>query len=98
MKLVTGMWSRLCGTAAPGAALVAMVSAQPAFRGSEIFPPEEFAARRQQVMTQVGDAAAIVLGTTEPAGEKPLRQNSQFFYLTGVAWPRADLDALVVHT
>ena len=38
---------------------------------------------------QIGDAVAIVLGTTEPAGEKPFRQNNQFFYLTGVAEPRA---------
>lgn len=66
-----------------------LARAQPVFRGSEIFPPDEFAARRQAVMTQIGDAVAIVLGTTEPAGEKPLRQNSQFFYLTGVVEPRA---------
>ena len=71
------------------ATLVAGVSAQPVFRGTEIFPPEEFAARRANVMAQIGDAAAIVLGTTEPPGEMPFRQNSQFFYLTGVAEPRA---------
>jgi Aminopeptidase P, N-terminal domain len=64
---------------------------QPVFRGTEIFPPEEFAARRARVMAQIGDAAAIVLGATEPAGEIPFRQNSQFFYLTGVAEPRASL-------
>ena len=40
-------------------------------------------------MRQIGDGVAVVLGTTEPAGEKPLRQNSQFFYLTGVVEPRA---------
>jgi Xaa-Pro aminopeptidase len=71
------------------AVLGTLVSGQPVFRGSEIFPPEEFAARRQQLMTRIGDAAAIVIGTTEPAGEKPLRQNNQFFYLTGVVEPRA---------
>jgi Xaa-Pro aminopeptidase len=65
--------------------------AQPVFRGSEIFPPEEFAARRALVMAQIGDGVAIVLGTTEPPGEMPFRQNSQFFYLTGVAEPRASV-------
>jgi Xaa-Pro aminopeptidase len=64
---------------------------QPVFRGTEIFPPEEFAARRAKVIAQIGDAAAIVLGATEPPGEVPFRQNSQFFYLTGVAEPRASL-------
>jgi Xaa-Pro aminopeptidase len=63
--------------------------AQPEFRGSEIFPREEFAARRAKLMAQIGDSVAIVLGTTEPPGEMPFRQNSQFFYLTGVAEPRA---------
>jgi Xaa-Pro aminopeptidase len=63
--------------------------AQPVFRGTEIFPPEEFAARRAQVMVQIGDGVAILLGATEPPGELPFRQNSQFFYLTGVTEPRA---------
>jgi Xaa-Pro aminopeptidase len=65
--------------------------AQPVFRGSDIFPPEEFAARRTEVLTRIGDGVAIVLGTPEPAGEMPFRQNSQFFYLTGVAEPRASV-------
>ena len=65
--------------------------AQPVFRGTEIFPPEEFAARRAKLMAQIGDAVAIVLGTTEPPGEMPFRQNSQFFYLTGVTEPRASV-------
>ena len=65
------------------------VFAQPEFRGSEIFPKDEFAARRAKLMAQIGDSVAIVLGTTEPPGEMPFRQNSQFFYLTGVTEPRA---------
>ena len=69
--------------------VVASPAAQPVFRGTEIFPPEEYAARRAKVMAQIGDGVAIVLGTTEPPGEMPFRQNSQFFYLTGVAEPRA---------
>ena len=71
------------------ATIVAGVSAQPVFRGTEIFPAEEFAARRDKVMVQIGDAAAIVLGATEPPGELPFRQNSQAFYLSGVVEPRA---------
>ena len=65
--------------------------AQPVFRGSEIFSAEEFAARRARVIAQIGDAVGIVLGTTEPPGEMPFRQNSQFFYLTGMAEPRASV-------
>jgi len=71
------------------AGLGAIPHAQPVFRGSEIFPPEEFAARRTKLMAQIGDAVAIVLGTTEPPGEMPIRQNNQFFYLTGVNEPRS---------
>ena len=72
-----------------GCLLAARLLAQPVFRGSEIFPPEEFAARRSEVMARIGDGVAIILGTPEPAGEMPFRQNSQCFYLTGVAEPRA---------
>src|SRR6266542_5002162 len=68
---------------------VASPRAQPVFRGTEVFPPEEFAAHRAKVLAQIGDGVAIVLGTTEPPGEMPFRQNSQFFYLTGVTEPRA---------
>jgi len=66
-----------------------VVSAQPVFRGSEIFPADEYAARRAKVIAQIGDAVAIVLGATEPPGENPFRQNSQTFYLSGVVEPRA---------
>ncbi len=75
---------------APGALLVATVAgAQPLFTGA--LPPEEFAARRARVMQQIGDAAAIVMGTTELASYHKFRQNNQFFYLTGVEVPRAIL-------
>jgi Xaa-Pro aminopeptidase len=76
-------------TAVALAAFGALPSAQPVFTGAEIFPPEEFAARRARVMAQIGDAVAILQGTTERPGEQPLRQNNQFFYLTGVVEPRA---------
>jgi len=77
-------------TLAFGAALLSAAQhAQPVFRGEEIFPPEEFAAHRAKMIDRIGDAVAIVLGTPGPPGEMPFRQNSQFFYLTGVTEPRA---------
>jgi len=79
----------MTGVALVGGAFVASPGAQPVFRGTEIFPPEEFAARRAKLMPQIGDGVAIVLGTAGPPGEMPFRQNSQFFYLTGVTEPRA---------
>src|SRR4051812_5181999 len=69
--------------------LAALPRAQPVFTGAEIFPPEEFAARRARVMDEIGDGVAILQGTTERPGEQALRQNNQFFYLTGVVEPRA---------
>ncbi len=77
------------GLALVSGAAVGVRGAQPVFRGTEVFPPEEFAARRAKVLGQIGDAVAIVLGTPGPPGEMPFRQNSQFFYLTGIAEPRA---------
>ena len=70
-------------------ALVTTTAAQPVFSGAEIFPIEEFSARRSRLMERIGDGVAIVQGTTERPGEQPFRQNNQFFYLTGVAEPRA---------
>jgi Xaa-Pro aminopeptidase len=64
-------------------------AAQPVFTGAEIFPPDEFAARRARVLSEIGHAVAIVQGTTERPGEQPFRQNNQCFYLTGVTEPRA---------
>jgi Xaa-Pro aminopeptidase len=82
--------SRFTAALALGAILwSAAPLAQPVFRGGEIFPPEEFAARRAKLLDRIGDAVAIVLGTPGPPGEMPFRQNSQYFYLTGVAEPRA---------
>src|SRR5919204_3027971 len=70
-------------------AVCAWPSAQPVFTGTEIFPPEEFAARRAKVVERIGDAIAILQGATERPGEQPFRQNNHFFYLTGVVEPRA---------
>jgi Xaa-Pro aminopeptidase len=71
------------------AVLSAAPRAQPVFRGNEIFPAEEFAAHRAHLLERIGDGVALVLGTPGPPGEMPFRQNSQFFYLTGVTEPRA---------
>ena len=62
------------------------LAAQPVF--TNVFPPSEYAARRTRVMDQIGTGVAILQGTTERPGEQPLRQNNQFFYLTGVVEPR----------
>ncbi|HET7618967.1 MAG TPA: Xaa-Pro peptidase family protein [Vicinamibacterales bacterium] len=70
-------------------ALTTFPSAQPVFTGTEIFPPAEFAARRDRVFAAIGEGVAILQGTTERPGEQAFRQNNQFFYLTGVAEPRA---------
>jgi len=67
----------------------APAAAQPVF--TNIFPPEEYAARRARVMEKIGDAVAILQGTTERPGEQPLRQSNQFFYVSGVVEPRAIL-------
>jgi Xaa-Pro aminopeptidase len=80
---------QLCLTVLAGTLFIAAPVAQPVFTGAEIFPPEEFAARRAKVMEKIGDGVAILQGTTERPGEQPLRQNNQFFYLTGVVEPRA---------
>jgi Xaa-Pro aminopeptidase len=65
--------------------------AQPVFTGADIFPPDEFAARRARVLAKIGDGVAIIQGTTERPGEQPLRQANQFFYISGVVEPRAIL-------
>jgi Xaa-Pro aminopeptidase len=66
---------------------LATASARPLF--TDAFPPEEFAARRGRVMTQIGDGVAILQGAAERAGYLKFRQSNQFFYLTGVEVPRA---------
>ena len=58
---------------------------------TEAFPPEEFASRRQKVFEAIADGVAILQGAVEKSAELPFRQNTQFFYLTGVEVPRAIL-------
>lgn len=61
--------------------------AQPLF--TDALPPEEFAARRAEVMKQIGDGVAILSGATETPTYARFRQGNQFFYLSGVEVPRA---------
>ena len=56
---------------------------------TDAFTPQEFTARRQGVMTAIGDGAAIISGAYDTATYTKFRQNAQFFYLTGVEVPRA---------
>lgn len=63
--------------------------AQPWF--SDVFPPEEYAARRARVIAQIGEGVSVLQGAAERPAEAPFRQNNQFFYLTGVEVPRAIL-------
>jgi Xaa-Pro aminopeptidase len=65
------------------------LAAQPVF--TDVFPPEEYAARRALVMARIGEGVAILQGTTERPGEQPLRQSNQFHYMCGVVEPRAIL-------
>jgi Xaa-Pro aminopeptidase len=67
--------------------LASTATAQPVVR--TVFPPEEYAARREKLFARIGDGIAIIQGTTERPGEQPFRQANQFSYLTGVAEPRA---------
>lgn len=69
--------------------LGAVLPAQPVT--GRVFSAAEFAARRAAVMQRVGAGVAILQGTTERPGEQPLRQNDEFYYLTGVIEPRAIL-------
>src|SRR5436305_7948602 len=64
-------------------------AAQPVF--TDVFPPDEYAARRARVIQKIGDGVAILQGTTERPGEQPLRQSNQFSYVCVVVEPRAIL-------
>lgn len=58
---------------------------------TDIFPPDEFAARRARVLEAIGDGVAILQGAVEKPAELAFRQSNQFFYLSGVEVPRAVL-------
>lgn len=56
-----------------------------------VFDKSEFAARRQKLMAQMPDGAAVIFGAQMPAGYVPFFQNSDFHYLCGVEIPNAVL-------
>ena len=56
---------------------------------TDALPAEEFAARRAKVFEAIGDGVAVLLGAAEYPAYVRFRQNTQFFYLTGVEVPRA---------
>jgi Xaa-Pro aminopeptidase len=91
--MTTGRARWICRAVAGAIGLMLCISpvvqAQPVM--GRVFPASEFAARRADVMRAVGDGVAILQGTTERPGEQPLRQNDEFYYLTGVVEPRAIL-------
>lgn len=58
---------------------------------TDVFPKEEFSARRARVMDRIGDAVVVIQGATETVAYEKFRQGNQFFYLTGVEVPRAIL-------
>ena len=66
------------------------VSAQPPLFSTAL-PKEEFAARRARVLQKIGDGVALIQGATETSSYEKFRQSNQFYYLTGVATPRAIL-------
>jgi len=76
-------------------ALVVSPAAQPAAQGPPLFatelPREEFAARRAKLLQKIGDGVAVLQGAAETSSYEKFRQSNQFYYLTGVATPRAIL-------
>lgn len=72
------------------AGVFATVSAQPPLFSTAL-PKEEFAARRARVLQKIGDGVALIQGATETSSYARFRQSNQFYYLTGVATPRAIL-------
>jgi len=81
-----GSIGRMFVVVVTAATVAAPAAAQPVM--TNIFPPSEFAARRNAVMRAIGDGVAILQGTIERPGEQPFRQSNQFYYLTGIAQPR----------
>lgn len=59
-----------------------------------LFPEQieasEFSERRVAVMDSIGESAiAVIQGAPSPMGFKPIRQNNEFYYLSGIESPHA---------
>lgn len=55
------------------------------------FSPDDFVARRNKVMAQIGDGVLILQGAELPEAYIKFRQDNNFYYLTGVEIPDAVL-------
>ncbi len=55
------------------------------------FSAEELSSRRKKVMQAMGSGVAVLTGATDVPGFDPIRQNNDFYYLTGVEVPHAYL-------
>ena len=55
------------------------------------FSPDDFAARRNKVMEQIGDGVLVLLGAELTEAYIKFRQDNNFYYLTGVEVPDAVL-------
>lgn len=55
------------------------------------FGASELTARRAKVYATIGDGLAVLAGATEVPGFDPVRQNNDFYYLTGIDVPHAYL-------
>lgn len=56
-----------------------------------IFPPEEYARRRHQLMDHLGEGVAIFLGANAPHNDTQFYQNNTLMYFCGVEIPGAVL-------
>jgi Xaa-Pro aminopeptidase len=52
-------------------------------------PVSEFAVRREALLARIGDGIAVLQGAAEDPAYVRFRQNTPFYYLTGVEVPRA---------
>ena len=71
--------------------LTAILASVPFLSAGLVFDKSEFAARRQKLMAQIPDGAAVIFGAQMPTGYIPFFQNSDFHYLCGVEIPNAVL-------
>ena len=56
-----------------------------------VFPPDEYARRRAQLMEHIGDGVAVFLGAKTPSGDHRFYQNNDLIYFCGVEIPNAIL-------
>jgi Xaa-Pro aminopeptidase len=67
--------------------LIVLVQAWPGFAGDNAY----FAARRNALLSRIGESIAVLQGLPDTRGYVPFRQDNNFYYLTGVETPGAML-------